>query len=89
MYILKHYIKPENKTDNNDFTKFGMKISPVQDLQELPITPKRAKLQLNSLLRQNSVDFVTDFTQTMNKFTQALLACSYIFPPLVSSAELE
>ena len=36
MYILKHYFKPENKTDNSDFTKFVMKIGPVPDLQELP-----------------------------------------------------
>ena len=36
MYILKHYLKPENKTDNSDFTNFGMKIGPVPDLQELP-----------------------------------------------------
>ena len=65
-----------------------MKISPVPDLQEFPITPKRVKLQLNSLLQQSSVDFVADFTQTMKKFTQALLERSYIFPSLVSSAEL-
>ena len=36
MYILKHYFKPENKTDNSNFTKFCMKIGPVHDLQELP-----------------------------------------------------
>jgi len=36
MYILKHYFKPENKTDNCDFTKFVIKIGPVPDLQELP-----------------------------------------------------
>ena len=36
MYILKHNFKPENKTDNSDFTKFGVKIGPVPDLQELP-----------------------------------------------------
>ena len=33
MYILKRYLKLENKTDDSDFTKFGMKISPVPDLQ--------------------------------------------------------
>ena len=31
-----HYFKPKNKADNIDFTKFGMKIGPVPDLQELP-----------------------------------------------------
>ena len=31
-----HYFKPENKTDNSDLTKYGMKIGPVPDLQELP-----------------------------------------------------
>ena len=36
MYKLKNYFKPENKTDNCDFTKFGIKIGPVPDLQELP-----------------------------------------------------
>ena len=36
MTILKHYFKPENKTDNSDLNKFGMKISPVQDLLECP-----------------------------------------------------
>ena len=39
MYILKHYFKPENKTDNSDFTIFGMTICPVPDLQELPFKP--------------------------------------------------
>ena len=34
MYILKHYLKPENQTDNSDFTKFVLKICPVPDLQE-------------------------------------------------------
>ena len=29
MYILKHYFKPENKTDNSEFTIFGMKMGPV------------------------------------------------------------
>ena len=36
MYILKHYFKPEHKTDNSDFTKFCMTIGSVQDLQECP-----------------------------------------------------
>ena len=36
MHILKHYSKPENKTDNSKFTEFGMKIGPVLDLQDLP-----------------------------------------------------
>ena len=37
MYILKHNFKPENKTDNHDFTtKKYVKIGPVPDLQELP-----------------------------------------------------
>ena len=31
-----HYFKHENKTDNSDFTIFGIKIGPVSDLQELP-----------------------------------------------------
>ena len=35
MYILNHYFKPESKTDKSDFPYFGMKISPVPDLQEL------------------------------------------------------
>ena len=43
IYILKHYFKPENKTDNLDFTKFGMKIGPVPDLQDLsPWCKKKA-----------------------------------------------
>ena len=37
MSIRNHYLKPENKTDNSEFTIFGMKIGPVPDLQELPI----------------------------------------------------
>ena len=36
MQIRDHYFKPENKTENSDFTIFGMKIGPVLDLQELP-----------------------------------------------------
>ena len=36
VYILKHYFKPKIKTDNSEFTKFGMKIGPVPDLQEFP-----------------------------------------------------
>ena len=38
-------------------------------LKAISIAPKRAKSQNNSLLRPNSADFVTDFTQTMKKFT--------------------
>ena len=34
MYILIQKFKPENKTDNSDFTKYGMKIGPVPDEQE-------------------------------------------------------
>ena len=34
MYILKHRLKSENKTDNSDFTKFSMKFGPQQDVQE-------------------------------------------------------
>ena len=36
IYITKNYLKHENKTDNRDFGKFGMKIGPVLYLQELP-----------------------------------------------------
>ena len=36
MCILKYYFKPENKTDNGDLKKIGMKIGPVPDLQEIP-----------------------------------------------------
>ena len=36
MYKLKYYFKPENKTNSSDFTKVGIKISPLKDLQELP-----------------------------------------------------
>ena len=36
MYILKHDFKPENKTDNSDFTELCMNVGPVQDLQVLP-----------------------------------------------------
>ena len=35
MQMRNNYFKPENKTDNSDFTIFGMKIGPVPDLQEL------------------------------------------------------
>ena len=39
-YTLRKYLstslKPENKADNSDFIKFGLKIGTVQDLQELP-----------------------------------------------------
>ena len=33
-----HYFKPENQTDNIDFTIFGLKMGPVPDLQELLCT---------------------------------------------------
>ena len=46
-YILKHYFKPENKTDNSDFTKFGIKIGPVPDLQEIPMSYKLTDGQTN------------------------------------------
>ena len=36
MYKLKLYFKSETKTDSSNFNKFGMKISPLQDLKELP-----------------------------------------------------
>ena len=35
MLIRNHYFKPENKTDNSDFTIFCTKIGSVSDLQEL------------------------------------------------------
>ena len=34
MFICKHFFNSERKTYNSDFIKFGMKIGPVQDLQE-------------------------------------------------------
>ena len=40
-----HYLKPENKTDNRDFTIFGMKIGPVPDLQELSTIHHTSPLQ--------------------------------------------
>ena len=36
MNILNNYLKTENKNDNSDFMKFGMKIGPLPDLQDLP-----------------------------------------------------
>ena len=36
MYILKHYFKSKNKTDDINFTKFGMKIGHVPDLKNYP-----------------------------------------------------
>ena len=39
---LKHFFKPENKTDNSDFTKHCLKIDPEQDLQELPVRHKQS-----------------------------------------------
>ena len=46
MHILKNNFKPEKKPDNCDFTKFGVKIGPVPDLQELPQSrvPKYSKI---------------------------------------------
>ena len=41
---------------------------------------KSAKFQHSSLLQQNSVKIGRDFTRAGNFFTQALLACSYVFP---------
>ena len=48
--MLRVWFKPENKTDNSDFTIFGMKIGPVPDLQELPpskISQKKKKKKKN------------------------------------------
>ena len=39
----------------------------------------------NSFLRPNSVKFGTDFNRAKKKFTQALLARLYVFPPLPTS----
>ena len=47
MYILKHYFKPEIKTDNSDFTKKFMKIGPVPDLQKLAQNRLQAILVLD------------------------------------------
>ena len=33
MLMHNHYFKPESKTDNSDFSIFGMKIGIVPDLQ--------------------------------------------------------
>ena len=35
-YLSTTFNIKKNKADNSDFTKFGMKIGTVQDLQELP-----------------------------------------------------
>ena len=48
--IRNHYFKPENKTDNSDFTRFGMKISPVPDLHELPLCRPYGKKHCNVTL---------------------------------------
>ena len=50
-----------------------------------PKKRKNAKSQHNSLSRQHSIEFVTEFTQTMYKFTQALLASMYVVPSLVQT----
>ena len=44
----------------------------------------KLKSRHNSLSRQNSVQFGTDFTPTRKKFTLALLARLYVFPSLNS-----
>ena len=64
------YFKIESKTDTSDFTKFCMKIGPVQDLQEYPslipnkLKTKKEKLQEVSsplrLDRRKSCDLWTD-----------------------------
>ena len=51
--IRNHYFKPENKTDNSDFTIFGMKIGPVPDLQELPM----GKLRISLTFKEMSLIF--------------------------------
>ena len=47
------------------------------------ITPKRAKSRHNSLLRQNSVKFGSNFTQVRKHFTRTLFARSYVFASLI------
>ena len=56
MYILKHYFKPENKTDNSDFTIFGMKIGPVPDLQELPSS--RRLMYLHHIIQKEENELI-------------------------------
>ena len=46
-------------------------------LKKLP--PKSAKLRHNSLLRQNSIKFGSNFTRDRKHFTQALLPRLYVF----------
>ena len=46
------------------------------------MTPKSAKLRQNSLLRQSSVKFGSNFTRASNHFTQTLFARSYVFASL-------
>ena len=38
MYIGNNFFKPENKTDNSDFTVFGMKIGPDQIYKNYPLS---------------------------------------------------
>ena len=61
---------------------FKVKLKKNTKLKAISITLKSAKLEHDSLLRQNSVEFVTDSTQTMKKFTQALPAHPYLFSSL-------
>ena len=60
-----------------------LKVKKLLKVKAISITPKIAKCQHNSLSGQNSIKFITYFTQTMKKFIQALLARSYVFPSLV------
>ena len=50
---------------------------------------RRTKLQHSSHLKKNTVKFGTHFTQAKKKFTQALLACSYVFPSLAEEGIVE
>ena len=47
MFILKHYFKPENKTDNSDFTKFGIKSALYQIYKNYPIVGVFKKFNIN------------------------------------------
>ena len=46
------------------------------------INKRNSSFLSNSLSLQNSIEFVKDFSQTMKKITQALLAPSYAFPSM-------
>ena len=79
IYITENYLKHENKTDNHDFGKFGMKIGPVLYLQELPCFWKKSWITAQTAQFYKNMHFWGFFAFFSGFFQNWYLATCWCF----------